>query len=214
MISGSEDKTTRQWDLEADKEIVEAQDVCKQEVHAVGVSKDGRWVVSAGGNGNTGELKVCEVETGIVRRFEGHSRRIYCIDISGNSTLLASGSWDGTVRIWSLETGKRVTVPFKRIDWVVAVRFSRDYTKLAVQSMAGRLLQVWDVQSQKLDIHTGKPSTWGYDTHVHVPVFWTTRDTIVSTFSFKFKSTAQVKTIYEFDASTLKTIGEDKAVDT
>ncbi|KAG1845604.1 hypothetical protein C8R48DRAFT_779843 [Suillus tomentosus] len=74
MISGSGDKTTRQWDLEAGKEIEDAQDVCEQEVYAVGVSRNGRWVVSAGGYFNIGELK-----------------RINFIDISGDSTLLASG---------------------------------------------------------------------------------------------------------------------------
>lgn len=45
MISGSGDKTTRQWDLEAGKEIEDAQDVCEQEVYAVGVSRNGRWIV-------------------------------------------------------------------------------------------------------------------------------------------------------------------------
>lgn len=38
MISGSGDKTTRQWDLESGREI-EARDVCEQEVLAVGVSR-------------------------------------------------------------------------------------------------------------------------------------------------------------------------------
>ncbi|KAG2343608.1 hypothetical protein BDR05DRAFT_837891, partial [Suillus weaverae] len=51
IISGSDDeKTTRQWDLQAGKEIEEARDVCEQEVHAVAVSRDGRWVITAGGD--------------------------------------------------------------------------------------------------------------------------------------------------------------------
>ncbi|KAG2343685.1 WD40 repeat-like protein [Suillus weaverae] len=124
VISGSSDKTTRQWDLEAGKEIEEARDVCEQEVDAVGVSRDGRWVVSAGGdaNCNTREPKVREVETGIVRIFEGHSGRINCIDISWDSTLLASGANDKTARIWNLKTGKLVAGPFKSDNgWVGTV---------------------------------------------------------------------------------------------
>jgi len=46
------------------------------------------------------ELKVCEVETGIVKKLQGHSERIIFLDISEDNTLLASGSWDEIVRIY------------------------------------------------------------------------------------------------------------------
>lgn len=80
MISGSWDKTARKWDLQVGKEIVRARGVCEGGVHAVEVSRDGRWVVTAGGNNDNlrqfGELRACEVETGIVKILEGHSRDI------------------------------------------------------------------------------------------------------------------------------------------
>lgn len=94
MISGSPDKTARQWDLKLGKEVEEARDVSKKEVYVVSVSRDGRWVVTGDGDGDRGELKACEVETGIVKTFEGHSGRINCIDVSADNTLLASGSDD------------------------------------------------------------------------------------------------------------------------
>jgi WD40 repeat protein len=100
MISRSWAKTTRQWDLKAGKEIEEAQNVCEKEVSAVTVSRDGRWVqVTSGGDGECAELKACEVETGIVKKLQGHSRKITCIDISVDNTLLESGACDFTVRI-------------------------------------------------------------------------------------------------------------------
>lgn len=49
MISGSGDKTARQWDLRAGKEIKEVREVYEREVWAVAVSKNGRWVVTGGG---------------------------------------------------------------------------------------------------------------------------------------------------------------------
>jgi WD40 repeat protein len=60
MISGSHDKTTRQWDLKMGKEIEGARDACEEKVWAVAVSQDGRWVVTGGGNWTVGigELKV------------------------------------------------------------------------------------------------------------------------------------------------------------
>ncbi|KAG2351000.1 hypothetical protein BDR05DRAFT_57108 [Suillus weaverae] len=48
MISGSNDKTIRRWDLREGKEIKEAREVC-DDLYAVGVSGDGRWVVTAAG---------------------------------------------------------------------------------------------------------------------------------------------------------------------
>ncbi|KAG2745611.1 WD40 repeat-like protein [Suillus brevipes Sb2] len=131
IISGSNDKTARQWDLKTGKEIEEALSVCERIVYAMAVSRNGRWVATGGGDRNTAEVKVCEVETGIVKTFEGHSQTISCVDISADNTHLASGSDDKTARIWNLDTGKLVAGPFKSEDYVGAVRFSPDSKKLA-----------------------------------------------------------------------------------
>ncbi|KIK37617.1 hypothetical protein CY34DRAFT_61921, partial [Suillus luteus UH-Slu-Lm8-n1] len=103
MISGSRDKTIRRWDLRKGKEMEKDREVYEN-VEAVEVSRDGRWVVIAGHT--TNGIKVNEVETGIVRTFQGDW--IYCIDISRDSTLLASGSFDYKVQVWNLYTGELV----------------------------------------------------------------------------------------------------------
>jgi WD40 repeat protein len=208
IISGSRDRTIRRWDLREGKEIVEDLEVCENRIRAVGVSSNGRWVVTAGGSG---ELKVSEVETGIVRTFfdEGHFVWITCIDVSLDSTLVAGGSIDSKVRIWSLDTGKLVAGPFKcsgdygPAPGDLALRFSKDSRKLAVLSYLEQRLQVWDVQAQKLDVQR-----YTLNNAVSIlPVFWTTKDkSIVAAFSFT-DSDGWTTTIYEFDASTLKTIG-------
>jgi WD40 repeat protein len=112
IISGGTDKTTRRWDLQAGKEIEDVRDVREWAVFAAAVSRDGRWVIAAGGDVGRGKLNACEVETGMVKIFQGHSRAIECIDISEDSMLLASGSRDCKVSIWSLDTGKLVAGPF------------------------------------------------------------------------------------------------------
>ncbi|KAJ8585241.1 hypothetical protein M405DRAFT_420701 [Rhizopogon salebrosus TDB-379] len=66
-----------------------------------------------------------------------------CIDISADNTLLTSGSTDGTVRIWNLETGKFMAGPLgTNAGDVSAVRFSQDSKKLAVVSIYGNCLEV------------------------------------------------------------------------
>ncbi|KAG2740630.1 hypothetical protein P692DRAFT_20753150 [Suillus brevipes Sb2] len=56
MISGSDDTTTRQWDLKEGKEIEEVRDVREEEVHAVAVSRDSRWIVTGSGDWGDADL--------------------------------------------------------------------------------------------------------------------------------------------------------------
>jgi WD40 repeat protein len=208
MISGSGDKTVRLWDLEAGKEIEEARVVREEEVlvRAVEVSRDGHWVITAGGDpfrGGPGNLNACEVDTGMVKTFDGHSQQITCIDISLDSKQLASGSWDGTARIWSLDTGELVAGPFETVRWVGAVRFSHDLKKLAVRSDVGKCLEVWDIQAQKLAGRVGKSGDGVFSL---TPVFWTTKDRTIVT-AFTFNTDRPLETIYEFGSSTLKIVG-------
>ncbi|KAG2110799.1 WD40-repeat-containing domain protein [Suillus clintonianus] len=203
IISGSFDKTARQWDLKAGKELEKARGVCENEVSAVAVSRDGRWVVTASGNHHHSELKACEVEMGIVKEFKGHSAMIECIDISADSKLLASGSRDFTARIWNLETGELVAGPFQSVDWVGAVRFPMDSKKLAVNSWVGKCLEVWDIQKQKLDARMGKP---GGGRMITAPIFWTNNNKTILA-AFNFTDDLDAKTIYEFNALTLETVG-------
>jgi WD40 repeat protein len=69
-------------------------------------------------------------------------------------------------------------------------------------------MEVWDVQSQKLDRRIGK-SQGGYVTYA--PVFWTNKETILAAFTFNEvvdeRGVTSATTIYEFDASTLETLG-------
>jgi len=208
MIIGSSDKTIRLWDLRTGKEIEERRIVSEQEVRVVAVSRDGRWVVTGGADPNyqrPGLLKAYEVKKGIVKTFKDHSDGITCIDISPDGKLMASGTDDHTTWIWSLETGKLMAGPLEGVHMVGALRFSRDSRRLAVNAWTGKCLQVWDVETKKLDITTGTPGPSIF--MLRVSVFWTTNDkTIVAPFNFSDPYNI-IQTIYEFDASTLETVG-------
>jgi WD40 repeat protein len=118
------------------------------------------------------------------------------IDISADNTLLASGSFDETARIWNLDTGKLVAGLFKSEELVSAVRFSPDSKKLAVLSWTSKSLEVWDVQSQRFKFG-GLPSTYS-------PVFWTkNKNSRNALISFTTKDSDDITTIYEVDSDAL-----------
>ena len=48
--------------------------------------------------------------------MEGHSRRVSSISINPEGTLIASGSIDGTVRLWQIESGMEQQVFRQEVD--------------------------------------------------------------------------------------------------
>jgi WD40 repeat protein len=209
MVSaGSSDWTARQWNLQTGKEIKDARKLLGRYVNAVAVSRDGRWVIISSGDLSSrgpGKLNAWEVVTGIVKTFDSDSRAITCIDISVDNTLLAGGTTVQGTMIWDIDTGKLVAGPFKNSSHSSerAVRFSQDSRKLAVKSAH---LEVWDVQSQKLDVSIGKPVN-GFRLVTPAPVFWTNKDKSIVAALFLDTAGTMASTIYEFNSLTLEIIG-------
>ncbi|KAG2052697.1 WD40 repeat-like protein [Suillus hirtellus] len=202
MIGGSNDNIIQRWDLREGKEIKKAREVYKDLVHEVGVSRDGRWVVTAVGE----KLNVCEVETGIVRTFHD-GLVIRCIDLSADNTFLAGGSADRTCMIWSLDTGKLVAGPFRNSGSIMSVQLSEDSRKLAVTSWRWRTrskqsyLEVWDIQTHKLVVV--RYQCIGNFIWIRTPVLWTTKDKLITT---AFTWDRDMTTIHECDVSTFETV--------
>jgi hypothetical protein len=100
--------------------------------------------------------------------------------------------------------------PFKFDDDVpAAFRFSQDSRKLAVSlydpkgcDLKGQLLQVWDIQAQKLDVE--RPSSQRCGVKLSDLVRTTKDRSIIATFN---SMDDKPKMISKFDASTLKLVG-------
>ena len=84
------------------------------------------------------------VETGeVIRDFEGHTDMIMCAAFSSNGKYLATGSEDGTVRVWDIETGDCIHV-LKHGEGVNQLAFGINDTRIA---SGGYSVCIWDVET-------------------------------------------------------------------
>lgn len=100
-ISGSFDSSAIRWSLARNA----AEQVLRfhaDAVNAVGFLKDGR-VVTAGADGRIALWRAGRQQPDTV--FEGHSAPIAALAVSPDSSMLATASWDRTVRLWSVANG-------------------------------------------------------------------------------------------------------------
>ncbi|KAI9709436.1 MAG: hypothetical protein M1828_002417 [Chrysothrix sp. TS-e1954] len=61
-----------------------------------------------------------------LQNLEGHDELVYTVTFSPNGQVLASASYDQTVRLWDPKTGESVQKLEGHDDWVNAVAFSPD----------------------------------------------------------------------------------------
>jgi len=90
------------------------------------------------------------------QRFQVAERNTYesmfSIALSPDGKTILTGSEDGTVRFWDVETGRALHVLTAHTSWVTKVAFSPD-GKTALSGSADGTAKIWDVQNGTL-LHT------------------------------------------------------------
>ena len=126
-------RTAGIWDREPDHglELLLDNDICPPEM------RDFTWGLYH---------RLCHCER---RELQGHTDVVTCLAVSWDNQWLASGSYDGTVKLWHLADGKlKATLPGHK-DRVWCVAFSPDGKTLASGSRAGTAI-LWDVKTTKM----------------------------------------------------------------
>jgi WD40 repeat protein/transcriptional regulator with XRE-family HTH domain len=75
-----------------------------------------------------------------------HNKAVMALTFSPDEKILASGSWDCTVKLWDLQKGVRVSTLEGHTDYVQSIAFSPDGRQLASAS-DDQTLRIWDVAS-------------------------------------------------------------------
>ncbi|NER19785.1 MAG: hypothetical protein F6J96_03305 [Symploca sp. SIO1C2] len=78
-------------------------------------------------------------------RWEAHQSLVTSVSFSPNSKLLASGSWDNTIKIWDLEEGGEPLTLSGHQDSVFSVSFSPD-GKLLASGGRDKTIKIWDLE--------------------------------------------------------------------
>ena len=81
-----------------------------------------------------------------LRRFEGHEKLIISVTALADGRRALSGSWDGTLRLWDLETGAELRRFEGRDDLVSNVTVLAD-GRHALSGSWDRTLRLWDLET-------------------------------------------------------------------
>ncbi len=79
----------------------------------------------------------------LLRVLSGHMREVLAVAVAPDGSWLASGSYDGTVRIWDLATGRERAVLSGHTREVAAVAVAPDGSWLA-SGGRDRMVRIWD----------------------------------------------------------------------
>jgi len=69
---------------------------------------------------------------------------------SADGSQVGSGSWDGTARVWDVKSGKTVLTIKTGHEWVNAVIYSPNATKIATGGRNEDALKIWDAKTGEL----------------------------------------------------------------
>ncbi|KAG2071498.1 WD40 repeat-like protein [Suillus decipiens] len=124
----------RLWDLEGSGIVLKGMEGHRSDVRAVAVSRDG-WLIASGDEegkliawlGTTGEPVPQSYEC-----IDAHSKCICALDFSPDGAMMASGSLDQTIKLWSTKTWQVQGDPIQCSDLVCCVRYSPSGEFLAI----------------------------------------------------------------------------------
>ncbi|XP_016906333.2 notchless protein homolog 1 [Apis cerana] len=90
-----------------------------------------------------------EKEKKFIARLTGHQQLINDVKFSPNGRIIASASFDKSIKLWESNTGKYITSLRGHVQAVYSISWSAD-SRLLVSGSADSTLKVWSLKTKKL----------------------------------------------------------------
>jgi WD40 repeat protein len=146
FATGGENRMVRVWDTQSYKEKPTLGPHASG-VMSISVSPDGRLLLATEWDGrqHRSDILVWELETGcLIRRLCGHVHYAWAVSFFPDGRRAISGSFDGSVRIWDVTTGKEMTRLLEGGGIIRSVAVSPDGR--FVSSGGDNGVHVWDLE--------------------------------------------------------------------
>ncbi|CUU07126.1 delta-60 repeat domain-containing protein [Candidatus Kryptobacter tengchongensis] len=145
IVSGSQDKTIKLWDISTGREIRTFKGHTDW-ITSVAISPDGKYVIS-GSYDKT--LKIWDILTGReIRTFAGHTDKVTSVAITPDGKYIVSGSQDKTIKLWDISTGREIRTFKGHTNWVTSVAVSPD-GKYVISGSNSWIIKLWDISTGK-----------------------------------------------------------------
>ena len=148
ILTGSQDSTARQWDLNGNE--IRVFKGHKDIITSAAFSQDGNYILTGSGDKTA---RLWDISGNLIQEFKGHLGIIFSATFSPDSKLILTGSMDKTARLWNLK-GDELQVFKGHEDNVSSVAFSQDGKSILTGSN-DKTARRWDLQGKIVQVFKG-----------------------------------------------------------
>lgn len=165
LFTSSLDGSVRAWDLIRYRNFRTFTAPSKIQFTSLAVDPSGEVICA--GSLDSFDIHIWSVQTGqLLDRLTGHEGPVMTLAFSPDGSTLISGSWDRTVRVWSIFARSQTSEPLQLQSDVTALAVRPDSKQLAVTTLDGQLTfwSIADAQQQsgvdaRRDVSGGRKMT-------------------------------------------------------
>ncbi|RAQ52310.1 periodic tryptophan protein 2 [Aspergillus flavus] len=143
LFTASLDGSVRAWDLIRYRNFRTFTAPSRLSFSSLAVDPSGEVVCA--GSPDSFDIHIWSVQTGqLLDQLTGHEGPVSALAFAADGNHLVSGSWDRTVRIWSIFGRTQTSEPLQLVSDVLSVAFRPDGKQVAASSLDGQLT-FWSV---------------------------------------------------------------------